>query len=322
MPKKMMANKVWVIGAGFMAVEHIKVLLSIGNFPQVICRSEESAARIKKTFPELNVFSGGVEAALRDVSASLPSYAIVAVSNQQAFLVTQTLIESGVQNILSEKPAALSIEQARHYATISSTVNLQVAYNRRFFGSVLTLREILMNEVLQHFRFDFTEWLENIGARGFPKNVLENWFFLNSTHVVDLAFHIGGAPTEMQAWTSKPLEWHPDGSVFSGAGRTEMGVLFEYSANWGSASRWQLAFTTDKHSYVLCPMEELTRLGKDRQREVIARSDDGDLKAGLTAQLQAFLAGQQVCPISEHLALLNVYRTILKGGTYLSPDNR
>lgn len=38
------------------------------------------------------------------------------------------------------------------------------------------------------FNFEFTEWAHVIEKLDYPREVFENWFFVNSTHVVDLAF--------------------------------------------------------------------------------------------------------------------------------------
>ena len=79
----------------------------------------------------------------------------------------------------------------------------------------------------------------------------------NSTHVVDLAFNLGGLPKELASYTSGSLDWHPSASVFCGAGKSDKNALFNYAANWESAGRWSIEILTKNHKLILRPMEKL-----------------------------------------------------------------
>ena len=78
---------------------------------------------------------------------------------------------------------------------------------------------------------------------------LEEWFLQNSSHVIDLAFFIGGHPTDLKSFVSAGASWHPSGTVFSGAGVTSSNALFSYNANWDSAGRWWVEFLTKENRY-------------------------------------------------------------------------
>ena len=58
--------------------------------------------------------------------------------------------------------------------------------------------------------------------------ILKEWFIQNSSHVVDLAFNLGGNPVEMKSFVSGGQSWHPKGTIFSGAGITDKNALFSY----------------------------------------------------------------------------------------------
>ena len=61
---------------------------------------------------------------------------------------------------------------------------------------------------VKSFNFDFTEWTNKVGKLVTNKKVLKNWFLLNSTHVVDLAFYLGGVPKNMTSYGAVLLVLH------------------------------------------------------------------------------------------------------------------
>jgi hypothetical protein len=122
--------------------------------------------------------------------------------------------------------------------------------------------------------------------------VKENWFLGNSTHVVDLAFSIGGNPKEISCYKNGSLSWHPNGAAFAGAGITDKNVLFSYNANWAAPGRWSVEWLTSKHRFILKPLEKLQvqKLGSVAVEEVaIDDKLDKDFKPGLLLQTQSFL---------------------------------
>ena len=68
------------------------------------------------------------------------------------------------------------------------------------------------------------------------------WFICNSTHVVDLAFHLGGQPISLNCSSSgaDELPWHPANCRFSGYGETKNGAMLSYFSDWNSAGRWKV----------------------------------------------------------------------------------
>jgi hypothetical protein len=126
-----------------------------------------------------------------------------------------TLIASSELNfagILVEKPAAISIDELLGNEGCLRPIQDKVfiAYNRRFYPSVQKALELIKEDgVLQSMHFEFTEWSHRIEPLQKAPGVKENWFFANSTHVVDLAFFLAGEPKEFKA-IAKPgnIPWH------------------------------------------------------------------------------------------------------------------
>jgi predicted dehydrogenase len=228
------------------------------------------------------------------------------------------LIKFGVQNILVEKPAGLNLKQVGQLACMSKekNANVFIAYNRRFYASVIKAQEIIEQDGgVTSFNFEFTEWAHIIETIQKAEGVKENWFLANSTHVVDLAFYLGGTPKELCAFTAGSLSWHPSASIYSGAGVSECGALFSYQANWESAGRWSVEVLTKNHRLILRPMEKLQIQKKGSVAVDFAECDytlDGSFKPGLYLQTQSFLNNHSngMCSLAYHVSMMDCYNRI------------
>jgi hypothetical protein len=130
--------------------------------------------------------------------------------------------------------------------------------------------------------------------------------------VADLAFALGGMPEEITCFTSGKLTWHPSSAVFSGAGISKKGALFNYGADWESAGRWSVEVLTNKNRYVLRPMEALQvqKRGTVKLEPVeLDKELDINFKPGLYLQVEEFLSKNRdnLCPISEQSLMFSVY---------------
>jgi predicted dehydrogenase len=255
--------KTWIIGAGAIAIEYAKILTELGHELTIIGRGEESA---QKFFEETGIkaISGGVENYCASTN-QIPDAAIIAVSVDQLFEATVEVIKKGCKKILVEKPGAVSFSQIEQLEKISKENGAKVfiAYNRRFYPSVRkTIKLIEEDGGLKSFHFEFTEWAFKIEPLPIPDPVKKNWFFANSTHVVDLAFYVGGNPIDFCTYTQGGLNWHSPSS-FVGAGFTEKKALFTYKANWDAPGRWGVEFLTSKRKIILQPLEgiKILKLG-------------------------------------------------------------
>lgn len=292
-----MKEKLWLIGAGPMAVEYARVLNKLDVSFLTIGRSINNAASFKeKTGCE--AIPGGLLHFLT-LKTPIPNYAIVATGVESLAETSMALIRAGVKNILCEKPGGLNrleIDKLSKYSKKEKT-NVLLAYNRRFYSSVEKAIEIIQQDGgVSSFHFEFTEWSHVIGPLAKARGIKENWFLANSTHVADLAFFLGGKPKEIKCYTLGSLDWHPSASVFSGAGISESGALFSYQANWDAPGRWAVEIITRNHRLYFKPMEKLQVQKKGSvQLEFVEIDDklDIEFKPGLYRQTKAFLAGNK-----------------------------
>lgn len=312
----------WLIGTGPMAVDYYNVLSAQQVSFEVIGRGPQSAARFAQA-TGMTPKVGGVTRGLVN-EMSVPASAIVAVSVDQLAPVTAKLISFGVRRILVEKPAGLNVgelndleRQARSTGTA-----VFVAYNRRFYASTQKAREIIASDGgVKSFTFEFTEFSQVVEQLSISPDIKSHWLLANSTHVIDLAFFLGGQVRQIHCHSSGGLSWHPSGSIFVGSGVTEHGVPFAYHANWEAPGRWQLQFLTANYRLLFAPLEKLQVVTRERLEPVEEAIDDRldtKFKPGLFRQVEAFLKmdRQHLCALTYHAAMArNVYAKISSGAS-------
>jgi predicted dehydrogenase len=305
----------WLIGAGAMAQGYAKVLRELGRDFEVVGRSAGSA-RAFQAATGLAVRPGGLQSALAVLGA--PQLAIVAVNVEELAGAARALVEAGAGRVLVEKPGGLNTSEIAsvQVAAARRKASVFLAYNRRFYAATSRAREMIAEDGgATSCLFEFTEWSHTIARLDRPSDVKAAWFLANSTHVVDLAFHLCGAPKEWRSWQGGALDWHSAAARFCGSGITEKGVFFSYHADWEAPGRWGVEVLTRKRRLVFRPMEQLHVIAQGSLRldrvEIDDRLDQA-FKPGLYRQTEAFLTGDDrlLCPIEEQLRHCAAYDKI------------
>lgn len=311
-----------IVGAGPMAITYVEVLIAMGRKFTVIGRGEKSANEFKdKT--EIDALKGGLSVFLDKNSVDKNTVAIIATGTEVLMENLIKLVDAGVSKILVEKPGAISIEELLNQEEKLKTYldRIFIAYNRRFYASVFEAEKLIEEDGgLQSMQFEFTEWAHIIDPLIKAPGVKENWFFANSTHVVDLAFFLAGPPNSWGAYSKTGnLSWHTK-SNFAGAGLTSNNVLFSYASNWESAGRWSVELLTKNRRIYLKPMEGLYIQPKGTvalNEHIFDKDVDLKYKPGLYKQVDAFLSGvnaNKLCSLKEHMFnAKNIYSKILRG---------
>ena len=310
---------VLIVGAGPMGVAYAKVLTKLGHSFVTVTQSASSALEFEKETGVTAVI-GGLDQWL-STKPVIPTHTIVAVSEQNLGSATLGLIKSGAKKILVEKPGAFFAEEVKEVAREAKLHHAEifVGYNRRFYSSTQAARKMIQADGgVSSFHFEFTEWGHVIEKKVCPQSVKDEWFLHNSTHVVDLAFYLGGFPTQMTSYAAGSLAWHPRGSKYTGAGTTDQGALFSYHANWGAPGRWNLEVLTPKNRYIFKPVEKLAvqKLGTVAIEELpLEDALDKEFKPGIYRQTEAFLAGSSgiLLGIEAQVAHLSFYEKMEKG---------
>jgi predicted dehydrogenase len=314
-------SSILLVGSGPMAVNYAKIFKSFGISPVTVGRGKASAEKFTAE-TGLPVALGGLDAWLTDATNPLLESAVVAVGEKWVGVTAKALLDHGISNLLIEKPGGHDVDDIRSVGAKAAAVgaSVYVGYNRRFYASVRAAKEIIAEDGgVISFNFEFTEWGHVISGIHKEEGVKEQWFLSNSTHVIDLAFHLGGMPTELSSYSAGGVDWHPTASVFAGAGKSASGALFSYQANWESPGRWGVEILTSKHRLILRPLEtlQIQKIGSVAIEELKIDDElDKNFKPGLYRQTQAFLsAHNDVRPkISEQVEMLDWYLRIRGGG--------
>ncbi len=302
----MLYNNVWLIGLGNMGYEYSRVLDSLGIIYTAIGRSEKSTTLFtEKTGHKAH--PGGIGIFLQQ-KPQLPDAAIISVNLENLKDTAVQLLNYGVRHILIEKPGVHHFHEIEELCDLAKeyVAKIMIAYNRRFYASVMKAREIIKEDGgVTSFHFEFTEWTNKLfGLYSHKIESLRTLFLTNSSHVVDTAFYLGGTPDKISCYHAGTLEWHKP-SIFAGAGITTEGALFSYNANWQSAGRWSVEIMTPKHRLHLRPMEKLMIQNIDsiaiNEVDIDPSHYDTDFKPGLYLQTKAFLEGDysQFCSVFE-----------------------
>jgi predicted dehydrogenase len=298
---------IWLVGAGPMGAAHAAAMADLGLVATVVSQGAERAEALAGPLG-WSSRAGGIDAALADGPA--PEVAVVAVPVQSLAATATALVEAGTRRILLEKPGGVSLAELRSLrdAATERGTSVTVAYNRRFMASTAEARRrIAAASRVLSFSFEFTE----VGARipaTTPASVTGTWALANSSHVIDLAFHLCGVPDALTCSTSGQgeLDWHPAASVFQGFGATTSAVPFTYFSDWRGPGRWWLEVVLPDERLVMRPLERLQRVPNGRfDPEPVPLEEDLDqrFKPGIHAQMAAFLAGgdPRLCDLGDHV---------------------
>ena len=301
-----------------MALEYAKVLQSLNLNFNIIGRGEKKCSEFYSS-TGLRPFQGGLEAFL-NTSPDFPDFVINAVGIDQLTCTTQALLNYGVKNILVEKPGfAYPVELNETLElVVKKNANVLLAYNRRFYSSVIRAKEYIEKDGgVRSFQFEFTEWSHSIEKLDKHISEHENWFYGNSSHLIDLAFFLGGKPIELSTFKRGGLKWHPDGEIYAGSGRTQTNALFSYIANWSSPGRWSLELCTQNFRLVFKPIEELQimKIGSVAIEKDFSYDSQDDIlfKPGLVKMIKSYLNNdtKYFKNIKEmHEDILDIYQKI------------
>ncbi len=313
-------ESILIVGCGYMAEEYLKVIKAIGNKAIIVGRGIERVNKLKSSFPEFQFYSGGLEYYLDNFS-DIPHLAINTVNVEYLYSTTLLLINAGIKKVLLEKPGALTIEELTKISNEGrdKDAELFIAYNRRFYSSVLELeKQVELDGGILSANFEFTEWIHTIDSTQYDINTLSRWVIANSSHVIDTFFYLIGMPEslECRVYGGHQISWHASGSIFMGLGISNKNIPFTYHSNWLSPGRWSIEILTRKRRFYLRPMEALNmqRIGSIAL-EPLYTDDllDKRFKPGLYLETISFLGDPELsrlCTIQKQLINLQLCQKI------------
>lgn len=312
-------HNIWLVGTGSIGIEYAKILDKLNVNFTAIGRSEHKTKAFEEATGHKAI--GGGLAKFAEGAKEAPSAAIVAVGVEDILETARLLLHAGTRLMLIEKPGGLNAAEITELTSLSEShkATTLIAYNRRFYSSVIKAQEIIAADGgVTSFHFEFTEWSHVIAKLDKSPELLAHWFLANSTHVADTAFFLGGKPVELSAYRSGGNAWHPGGTIYAGAGRSAGGALFSYQANWESPGRWSIEVNTRQHRLYFRPMEALAiqKIGSVAVEPYeIDNHLDQEFKPGFYLQTKAFIEGDhgRFCSIREQQVNIEAFYTRMCG---------
>jgi predicted dehydrogenase len=278
--------KVAIVGAGYMAREHIRAFQDVPGvrIVGIYSRSRSRAESLAKEFHLPNVCSS-ISELFQETAANL---VVVAVPELSVSEVCCACFEYP-WTVLIEKPAGYNMADAEgiESAARAKSRRAYVALNRRHYGSTRALVADLPN--LPGPRLIKVQDQESAAAAlqaGQPKLVVENWMYANSIHLIDFFVLLGrGKITEVEP----VIRWDPQHPRYVAARVSfDSGDVGLYEAIWDGPGPWAVSVNTPEKRWEMRPLEKASyQLSGKRMLESVEDDVwDTQFKPGLRRQAE------------------------------------
>jgi predicted dehydrogenase len=283
-----MSIRVAIVGAGAMAREHIRAFadvpgVSVGG---VHSRTRSRAEGLAAEFGIPQVCDT-VDDLYTTTRADL---VVVAVPE----LATRSVAEACFQHpwtVLLEKPAGYDLADAEAIARAAETnrARVYVALNRRFLSSTRATVDDLERQAGPRFIYvQDQQSLELARSIGHPAEVVRNWMFANSIHLVDYFFTFGRGNLVS---VHRVFPYGPTAHVVVAALEFDSGDRGLYEAMWSGPGPWAVSVTTPSRRWEVRPLEQASfqSAGERRLQPVEVAEWDRAFKPGFRLQAEEMI---------------------------------
>ena len=278
--------KVGLVGAGRMAREHARAFGDIADveLAGIVGRTTARAADVAQEFSIGKTFSSIAEM----IVTIQPDILVVAVPELLTVAVMRECVGKTAA-ILVEKPVGVDLSHCRTVRDLAAGAGTPVfvGLNRRSYGSTRAAVDALGTE--NGARFIEVHDQEDIAAArkaGRPEEVIRNWMFANSIHMIDLLRVFGrGDVTSVnfvQPWRGEAPAHVVTHLTFSSG---DAGL---YHAVWNMPGPWSCAVTTAARRVEMRPVESsrMQVAGSREVTELPADPRDTAFKPGFRLQAE------------------------------------
>ena len=278
------ACMVAIIGAGYMADEHIRAFADVPGvtIAGIFSRTPAKAEGLART--------NGIKVVARSVAElferTRADLVVVAVSE---LAMREVAIESFEfpWTVLLEKPPGHTLREARtiqHEAQIRKRKVL-VALNRRCYSTTrVALEDLAKRPGARYIHVQDQQSREQVRALGFPEEVIDSLMYVNSIHLVDYLRLFGRGEVKS---VNPIMRWNPScPGVVLATLEFESGDLGLYEAVWQGPGPWAVSVTTPEIRWELRPLEKAVYQVRDERRLQGAEASalDQRFKPGLRLQ--------------------------------------
>ena len=278
--------KIAIIGAGFMAKEHIKVFSSMKDLRVVgiYSRTESVAKEVANQF-NIPIVATSISDLYEKTKADL---LLVAVSEMSVYSVALNAFKYPWLSLI-EKPAGYNFDNALLIGDLASKFKAKVfvSFNRRFFNSTSSVLGELNNDEGQRL-IEVCDQEEPL-LLDRPPEVHRNWMYANSIHVIDYLNILGrGEITKV----IPIIHWNPDNPRYVLTKiEYSSGDIGIYKAIWNAPGPWAVSVTTQQKRWELKPLERATvqLRGSRKTTTMTDHPWEQDFKPGLRMQAEEVL---------------------------------
>lgn len=279
-------KRVAIIGAGAMAREHIRAAKSLPEveITGIYSRTRDKAEALAKEFSIAKVANNIVELEA--------DFVIITVS---VAAVADVIRECGKKSwkILAEKPVALNFKEALKLEKDlgAKAKDISVAFNRRYYSSSQNaLVELNKSDSRRIVEITDQQSYKLAAELGHPKEVVENWMYANSVHLIDMAnYFCRGEVKKVSNLTNN------EDFVLSHI-QYNSGDEATYRCYLKQPAPWIVTITNENARYEMRPIEKLfvQRAGERVLNEIQQNNADQEYKPGFVKQMEDFLAGKGI----------------------------
>lgn len=282
--------KVGIVGAGRMAREHARAFCDIGDVALVgiASRTGERAQQVAREYSIAGTYGSVTELVIE----AKPDILIIAVPESATVAVMRECV--GIAStILVEKPVGLDLADCRvvHDLARSTGTQVFVGLNRRSYGATRAALETLSAGSGVRF-IEIHDQEDTAAARkaGRSEDVMRNWMFANSIHMIDF-FRIFGRGDVVEIDVVEPWRGSAPAHVVAYL-KFASGDAGLYHAVWNMPGPWACSVTTAERRVEMRPVEQARiQLGGSRDvSELPADPWDKDFKPGFRKQAEEVAA--------------------------------
>lgn len=290
--------KVAIVGAGYMAREHVRAFQDVENVrvTGIMSRTRKRAEDLAREFHIPKVCDSIAEL----YEATKAELVVATVPELEANRVSRSCFEHP-WTVLMEKPAGYNLEDAEEIIAVAKEKGSRafVALNRRFYSSTrAALSDLEGNASPRFIHLQDQEDTKRARAAGQPKLVIENWMYANSIHVIDY-FYLFGRGKIIAVEPIIPWEGEQT-RIVAAKVQFDSGDVGLYQGVWKGPGPWSASINTPEKRWEMRPLEQAAyQLAGQRTLErVLLDSADQKFKPGLRLQAQEAISAALGDPTS------------------------
>lgn len=282
--------RVAIVGAGYMAMEHIRAFQDVPGV-QIMGIHSRTRARAEEVALQFDI-----PAVCKSVSElydiTQAHLVVVTVTELEMNAVSRNCFEYP-WTVLLEKPAGYNLSDAEDIENAARTMNRRVfvALNRRHYSSTQTVLNNLKALPGQRFiRVQDQQDQASALQAGQPKMVVDNWMYANSIHLIDYFLMIGRG----KICAVEPIiPWNPDEPrVVVAKVSFDSGDIGLYEGIWNGPGPWAVSVNTPEKRWEMRPLEQAAfQIAGQRKLEVVESHHwDTQFKPGLRLMAEKAVA--------------------------------